>query len=85
MGNRASHSESLASCHSERSEESRDPSLALRVTVKHSLFITFEGGEGSGKSTQARALHRRLRQQNIPAVLTHEPGSATLGNELKRE
>ncbi len=48
-----------------------------------SLFITFEGGEGCGKSTQARALWRRLRQQNIPVMLTHEPGGTALGNEVR--
>jgi len=49
-----------------------------------SLFITFEGGEGCGKSTQARALWRRLRQQNIPVILTHEPGGTALGHKLRR-
>ena len=49
-----------------------------------SLFITFEGGEGCGKSTQARALWRRLRQQNIPAILTHEPGGTALGYKIRR-
>lgn len=49
-----------------------------------SLFITFEGGEGCGKSTQAKALYRRLRQQNIPVVLTHEPGGTVLGSEIRR-
>lgn len=48
------------------------------------LFITFEGGEGSGKSTQAKALWNKFRQQNTPAVLTHEPGGTALGNELRR-
>ena len=48
------------------------------------LFITFEGGEGSGKSTQAKALWKQLHQDNIPAILTHEPGGTALGNELRR-
>jgi dTMP kinase len=49
-----------------------------------SLFITFEGGEGCGKSTQSRLLLKKLHQQNIPAVLTHEPGGTALGNELRK-
>ena len=48
------------------------------------LFITFEGGEGSGKSTQARALYKRLLSLNIPTLLTHEPGGTPLGNNLRR-
>ncbi len=48
------------------------------------LFITFEGGEGSGKSVQARALYRRLSQLAIPALLTHEPGGTPCGNRIER-
>ncbi|MFC2009922.1 dTMP kinase [Chloroflexota bacterium] len=46
------------------------------------LFITFEGGEGSGKSEQAMALYRRLFKMNVPAVLTHEPGVTQLGRKI---
>jgi len=49
-----------------------------------SLFITFEGGEGSGKSVQARALYRRLSRLAIPVLLTHEPGGTPLGKKLGR-
>jgi len=49
-----------------------------------SLFITFEGGEGSGKSNQARALYRRLSKLAIPALLIREPGSTPLGDKLGR-
>ncbi len=48
------------------------------------LFITFEGGEGCGKSVQSRALYRRLSQLAIPALLTHEPGGTPLGKKLGR-
>ncbi len=49
-----------------------------------SLFITFEGGEGSGKSVQARALYRRLSRLDIPAILAHEPGVTELGRKIAR-
>lgn len=48
------------------------------------LFITFEGGEGCGKSTQSRLLLKKLERQNILAVLTHEPGGTALGDELRK-
>ena len=47
-------------------------------------FIVFEGIDGSGKSTQARALYRRLVRREYPALLTHEPGGTPLGESLRR-
>ena len=47
-----------------------------------SLFITFEGGEGSGKSIQAKILYKKLSEKGIPAVLTQEPGGTPLGKEI---
>lgn len=48
------------------------------------MFITLEGGEGCGKSTQAEALYRRLRRKNLPALLIHEPGGTALGEEIRK-
>ncbi len=48
------------------------------------LFITFEGGEGSGKTVQSRILYRKLSRLAIPALLTHEPGVTPLGKKLTR-
>ncbi len=48
------------------------------------LFITFEGGEGSGKSVQSRALYKRLSQSATPALLTYEPGGTPYGNKIGR-
>ncbi len=47
-------------------------------------FITFEGGEGAGKSTQVRALAERLRARGIGVVTTREPGGAP-GAEMLRD
>lgn len=48
------------------------------------LYIAFEGGEGSGKSTQVRLLSKRLidREGQGP-VVTHEPGATPLGRQLR--
>lgn len=49
-----------------------------------SLFITFEGGEGGGKSIQAKELYRRLSQLAVPVLLTHEPGGTPFGQKVGR-
>lgn len=48
-----------------------------------SLFITFEGGEGCGKSLQSRMLYKRLSRLAIPVQLTHEPGGTPLGKRVR--
>lgn len=46
-------------------------------------FVTFEGGEGAGKSTQIRLLAERLRGQGIDIVQTREPGGSPLAEKLR--
>lgn len=48
------------------------------------LFITFEGGEGSGKSTQIQLLHKYLAASGKKCLVTREPGGST-GSEAVRE
>jgi dTMP kinase len=47
------------------------------------LFITFEGIDGSGKSTQARMLHADLRARGHDAILTREPGGSPGAEEIR--
>ena len=49
-----------------------------------SLFISFEGGEGSGKSTQADLLTDRFRAAGVQTLLVREPGTTELGIEISR-
>ena len=46
-------------------------------------FITFEGGEGSGKSTQARLLADALRARGIEPVTTREPGGSPFAEQVR--
>lgn len=44
--------------------------------MSKSMFITFEGGEGGGKSTQANMLFEWMKERNIPCLITKEPGTS---------
>jgi dTMP kinase len=46
-------------------------------------FITLEGSEGSGKSTNLNHIHQRLQQAGVEVVLTREPGGTPLGEAIR--
>ncbi len=67
-----------------RREAASHPGAAGHRGAGHrGLLIAFEGGEGSGKTTQARLLAIWLREQGYDVVATHEPGATKVGMRLR--
>lgn len=51
--------------------------------MKRGKFITFEGGEATGKSTQTKRLAERLECAGIPIIVTQEPGGTPFGEDVR--
>jgi dTMP kinase len=52
--------------------------------LRRGLFITLEGGDGSGKSTQSRALASHLRRDGFAVQVTAEPGGTDVGRHVRQ-
>ena len=53
------------------------------MTDLRGKFIVFDGGEGSGKSTQARLLRERLERDGLPVLAVHDPGATRIGEMVR--
>ena len=51
---------------------------------RKSLFVTFEGIEGSGKSYQSRKLFKRINGIGLPAIYTREPGGSSSAEKIRK-
>ena len=55
----------------------------MRGIMTKGLFITFEGGDGCGKTTQIKLLDEYLRAKGYKTLLTREPGAKGLGEKIR--
>jgi dTMP kinase len=55
----------------------------MAAMAQRGTFITFEGLDGCGKSTQLERLAQALRAQSLPVVMTREPGGTTTGEKIR--
>ena len=56
----------------------------MKSKFKKGIFISFEGIEGTGKTTQAGFLSERLRDKGYDVFLTQEPGGTNIGNKIRK-
>ena len=59
------------------------PSTNTSANAERGLFISLDGIDGAGKTTHLQAIQAWMTQQNLPFVMTREPGGTPLGESLR--
>ena len=59
------------------------PSTNTSANAKRGVFISLDGIDGAGKTTHLQAIQAWMTQQNLPFVMTREPGGTPLGESLR--
>ena len=54
------------------------------MSKKKSLFVTFEGIEGSGKSYQSKKLYNKIKKMGLPVIRTREPGGTNSAEKIRK-
>jgi len=54
------------------------------MSKKKSIFVTFEGIEGSGKSYQSQRLFRKIKNMGLPVIYTREPGGSNSAEKIRK-
>jgi dTMP kinase len=67
----------------ERRAERGSWTFCIAVIFEENMFITFEGIEGSGKSTQIEHLMAKLKSKSIDCIATREPGATGIGEKIR--
>lgn len=61
----------------------KDSRLFSRAQDRKGIFITLEGGEGSGKTSAIQLIRQYYEEKNIPVVMTREPGGVEIAEQIR--
>jgi len=67
-----------------KNNKNDNTAASVKNNASKGIFITFEGVDGSGKTTQIKLLNKFLKDRGFDTVLTREPGGTVLGDSIRK-